>query len=120
MSAMRSAFRPALRATASSRVATQSARTQGWKYAARRGLATEASSAGKGPNYALYGLIGAGALGAGYYFTQSAGSDDPTKVKNAASPKKVDYQAVYNAIAEVLEAEDYDDGSYGPVLVRLA
>ncbi|CAO1639025.1 unnamed protein product [Sympodiomycopsis kandeliae] len=34
---------------------------------------------------------------------------------------KSDYQAVYNAIAEKLEKDpSYDDGSYGPVLVRLA
>lgn len=31
-----------------------------------------------------------------------------------------DYQEVYNAIAERLEKENYDDGSFGPVLVRLA
>jgi len=36
--------------------------------------------------------------------------------------KPGDYQAVYNVIAEKLEegAEDYDDGSFGPVIVRLA
>ena len=33
---------------------------------------------------------------------------------------KPDYEAVRKAIAGVLENEDYDDGSYGPVLVRLA
>jgi len=34
---------------------------------------------------------------------------------------KEDYQKVYNAIADKLEANpEYDDGSYGPVLVRLA
>jgi cytochrome c peroxidase len=32
---------------------------------------------------------------------------------------RLDYQKVYNTIAQKLEA-DYDDGSYGPVLVRLA
>ncbi|KAH8921217.1 class II peroxidase [Atractiella rhizophila] len=32
----------------------------------------------------------------------------------------IDYQEVYNAIAEILESESYDDGSYGPVLLRLA
>ena len=32
----------------------------------------------------------------------------------------MDYQAVYNAIAEKLDSADYDDGSYGPILVRLA
>lgn len=37
------------------------------------------------------------------------------------TPKKEDYQEVYNAIAKLLEEkDDYDDGSYGPVIVRLA
>ena len=35
-------------------------------------------------------------------------------------PTKTDYQQVYNDIAEMLESPDYDDGSYGPVLIRLA
>jgi cytochrome c peroxidase len=37
------------------------------------------------------------------------------------TPKFEDYQKVYNEIAARLEEkDDYDDGSYGPVLVRLA
>lgn len=37
------------------------------------------------------------------------------------TPKKEDYQQVYNGIAKLLEEkDDYDDGSYGPVIVRLA
>ncbi|KAI0798538.1 cytochrome c peroxidase [Irpex lacteus] len=36
-------------------------------------------------------------------------------------PSKEDYLKVYKRIAEVIDsADDYDDGSYGPVLVRLA
>ncbi|TFL04565.1 heme peroxidase [Pterulicium gracile] len=36
-------------------------------------------------------------------------------------PSKEDYQKVYNTIAEIMDdAGDYDDGSYGPVLLRLA
>jgi len=39
----------------------------------------------------------------------------------SALAKSVDYTAVRKAIADVLERdENYDDGSYGPVLVRLA
>jgi cytochrome c peroxidase len=36
--------------------------------------------------------------------------------------KPGDYQAVYDAIAAALEegADNYDDGSFGPVIVRLA
>jgi cytochrome c peroxidase len=34
--------------------------------------------------------------------------------------KPLDYQQVYDAIASKLNDNDYDDGSYGPLLVRLA
>lgn len=37
--------------------------------------------------------------------------DEPIPANAPAGPKKVDYQAVYNDIAELLDAEDYDDGS---------
>ena len=41
--------------------------------------------------------------------------------KGVVIPKKEDYQQVYNEIAKLLEEkDDYDDGSYGPVIVRLA
>ena len=37
------------------------------------------------------------------------------------TPQKSDYQQVYNHIAKLLEERDeYDDGSYGPVILRLA
>lgn len=64
------------------------------------------------------------------------GKDGANKLKGSGSGKngvvggagytglaasKDDYQKVYNAIADKLEANpEYDDGSYGPVLVRLA
>ncbi|KAL1920412.1 uncharacterized protein VTP21DRAFT_789 [Calcarisporiella thermophila] len=74
------------------------------------------------------GLIGAGA---GYYFySQQQGVTTPSGAKDNFKPsqgprsgedsKKVDYNAVYKAIADILENDEYDDGSYGPVLVRLA
>ncbi|KAI9262933.1 heme peroxidase [Helicostylum pulchrum] len=38
-----------------------------------------------------------------------------------SNSKNIDYQQVYNDIAELLDSNpDYDDGSYGPVLLRLA
>jgi cytochrome c peroxidase len=41
--------------------------------------------------------------------------------KGPFQPTFEDYQKVYKEIAERLEEkDDYDDGSYGPVLVRLA
>jgi len=39
---------------------------------------------------------------------------------STSTSTSVDYGAVRKAIAELLDAESYDDGSYGPVLVRLA
>lgn len=64
----------------------------------------------------IYAAGAAVAAGAGYYlFTQGSAS---TKVLN---PTREDYQKVYNEIASRLEEkDDYDDGSFGPVLVRLA
>ncbi|GAA5914431.1 peroxidase [Sporobolomyces salmoneus] len=110
------------------RLASRTAFASSARHSSRRYLATSpgsaSSSSGGGSNNAfLYGLLGAGALGGGaYYFTQRnpTADEDPRTVHDAASPKEVDYQKVYNAIADVLEEEGYDDGSYGPVLVRLA
>ncbi len=71
------------------------------------------------------GIGGLAAAGAGAYFYMSQdinlkkGSSGETK--GIFTPKKEDYQNVYNAIAKILaEKDDYDDGSYGPVIVRLA
>ncbi|KAG8803001.1 heme peroxidase [Serendipita sp. 405] len=87
-------------------------------------------NASKGSNTGLW--LGLGALiaaGAGYYVYSNPQTAETVlrsgeqSVKSAAgfTPKKDDYQKVYNAIADLLdEAGDYDDGSYGPVLVRLA
>ncbi|KAJ2725782.1 heme peroxidase [Coemansia sp. Benny D115] len=59
--------------------------------------------------------LAAGAL-AGWYFYNTK-SDSAT---DSSDWKKVDYVKVYKEIADLLEDEDYDDGSYGPVFVRLA
>jgi len=43
------------------------------------------------------------------------------KVKVNFVPSKQDYIKVYNKIAHIIdEADEYDDGSYGPVILRLA
>ncbi len=47
------------------------------------------------------------------------GLEEPSIPRRPQEVKK-DYGAVRKAIADVLDAENYDDGSYGPVLVRLA
>lgn len=73
----------------------------------------------------LGGLGLAGLVGGYYVFAQrnSAGEQlDVTDSLKAATQVR-DYQQVYREIVEVMdgeEAESYDDGSFGPVLVRLA
>jgi cytochrome c peroxidase len=74
-------------------------------------------------------LLGAGAFVAvgatGLYFYNQ---QDVHLIKGSAgettgifNPTKEDYQKVYDDIARLLvEKDEYDDGSYGPVLVRLA
>ncbi|KAI9818116.1 MAG: heme peroxidase [Pycnora praestabilis] len=92
----------------------------------RRGYASNATpkAGGSGLVWAA-GLAAAG--GAGYYFYANSGDAtsvvrDNSKVTSGPfTPKKDDYQQVYNEIAKLLEEkDDYDDGSYGPVIVRLA
>ncbi|KDQ55746.1 hypothetical protein JAAARDRAFT_37172 [Jaapia argillacea MUCL 33604] len=81
-------------------------------------------------------LIGGGLLafgGVGYYLystnpdlfkeagTAAKSSVQAAKVATKFTPAQEDYQKVYNKIVQLVEdAGDYDDGSYGPVLVRLA
>lgn len=73
-----------------------------------------------GGNGPLLLLALAAAAGGGYYYYTNSPSLGGT-VKSAANATKEDYQKVYDAIAKKLEDEDdYEDGSYGPLLVRLA
>lgn len=69
-----------------------------------------ASSSSKGSSALLWGAVAA-AVGGGAYYYLSTGKEHPGAVKNPASPQKLDYQEVYNEVAKLLEAEDYDDGS---------
>jgi cytochrome c peroxidase len=76
---------------------------RGTNHAFKRFQSTETKSGGSGLLWvALGGLTAAG----GYYYYEEQ--------------KPVDYQKIYNTVAEKLENVDYDDGSFGPVLVRLA
>ncbi|KAK4520819.1 uncharacterized protein ATC70_006699 [Mucor velutinosus] len=53
--------------------------------------------------------------------TRKEPTNKPDDSKKTAPEKNINYQQVYNDIAELLDSnEDYDDGSYGPVLLRLA
>lgn len=91
----------------------------------RRGYASGPESSRSYRNLFLGagGIAAAGA--AGFYFYNQK---DIHLVKGSAGettglfkPTKNDYQKVYDHIASLLvEKDEYDDGSYGPVLVRLA
>jgi cytochrome c peroxidase len=96
---------------------------QTFRQQSRRGYASQPSSSGSSTLLWVGALAAAG--GAGYYFyTRSNGSllsGSASETKGVFTPKYEDYQKVYNEIAARLEEnDDYDDGSYGPVLVRLA
>lgn len=77
----------------------------------------------------FFGVAGAGLVAGGAYYvysqTNTAGEslNLTDSLKAAAAGGVVDYQAVYADIVHAMEGEDsesYDDGSFGPVLVRLA
>lgn len=99
---------------------------QTFQSSSRRGYADSAAS--KSSRAGLYWGVGLAAVGgAGAYFFLNNGG--VTQIQEGSSgetrgvftPSKEDYQKVYNAIAKALEEKDeYDDGSYGPVVVRLA
>lgn len=91
----------------------------------RRGYASGSDS----PRSSINTLLGAGVIAAAgatgfYYYNKQdvhmlKGSAGETK--GIFKPTKEDYQKVYDEIAALLvEKDEYDDGSYGPVLVRLA
>ncbi|KAK5628058.1 hypothetical protein RRF57_003773 [Xylaria bambusicola] len=105
--------RAALRSSARQTFATSS--RQAFRQGGRRFYSSEPSK-NSSASPLLYVAGAAVAAGAGYYlYNQGFVS---TKVLN---PTEADYQKVYNEIAARLEEkDDYDDGSYGPVLVRLA
>jgi cytochrome c peroxidase len=109
---------PFLRATPRECLPAQALRQQ-----SRRGYSSEASSGGSdGGSGAWVWLLGAAAIGGGGYYAYSQGLFDGAGASaKPFAPNFEDYQAVYNAVAKKLVDEtDYDDGSYGPVLLRLA
>ena len=59
--------------------------------------------------FAAGGIGAAAALGASF-----------TAVTAFAAEAKVDYKQVSQAVKKILDEDNYDDGSIGPVLVRLA
>ena len=109
---------------------------QTFQSSSRRGYATRPPP--QGPSFLTlvgFGTLFATTIGGGFYLKSLVEANAPTsrpstkqssaagesKVPTPFVPKKEDYQQVYNEIARRLdEKDDYDDGSYGPVIVRLA
>ncbi|KAG9320295.1 hypothetical protein KVV02_008061 [Mortierella alpina] len=117
-------------ASVARRAALVSSASTSSRFAATRAYSAQPnrSSGGGTGSTLLIAALAAGAGAAGYhYYVQNEGSTLPkvasAKSAGAASSKAtepLDYQKVYNAIAELLEDDNYDDGSYGPVFLRLA
>jgi cytochrome c peroxidase len=123
--ALRSAA-PAFRSTAT-RSARFAAPAQNAFQQSRRGYATgneEPADKYEGnPTGMFWGagalLVGAAGWGLYTYKPEMLGLEG--RAKAPFVPRFEDYQQVYDKIAKLLEEHDnYDDGSYGPVLLRLA
>ncbi|PLW16433.1 hypothetical protein PCANC_18957 [Puccinia coronata f. sp. avenae] len=83
---------------------------------------SSSSSAPPPPKSSKAPLLAGLGVGLAYYFYAL---DSDSDVQNRyATPEsantRLDFQAVYNDIARILENSNYDDGSWAPVLVRLA
>lgn len=86
----------------------------------RRHYSSEAPQQ-KGSSAFKYLAGAAAAGGLGYYFYTAGANPSPASTPKVVNPTKTDYQKVYDEIASRLEEkDDYDDGSFGPVLLRLA
>lgn len=106
-------------ARAATRVSTRNAFNVAPRQAFRQGRHYSSETAQKSSSTWMW-LTGAAAAagGAGFYFYNQSSAPATPKV---FTPTKEDYQKVYDEIAARLEEkDDYDDGSYGPVLLRLA
>ena len=112
---MSSFARTLLRST--TRAARPQAAVAPLRASARRGYS---SAPPKSSNAGLYLGLTTAALGGGAYYLYSTDQIEKftgLKLSGAGPmvPGKEDYQKVYNTIADILENNDYDDGSYGPV-----
>ncbi len=99
-------------------MSTQAFRRKAFQPSVIRNYASGAGDKSGGSKFGLFAaLAGAAGAGGGYYVWSTQNSDGGSK----GVRKQEDYQKVYNAIAQILEENpQYDDGSYGPVLLRLA
>lgn len=95
------------------------------KQTRRRGYASGGSTSGGSSKIVI--PLGLGLIGAAGYYAYSndllasafGAQASGLKTGGVVTPTKDDFQKVYNDVAELLENNDYDDGSYGPVVVRL-
>ncbi|KAF9950846.1 heme peroxidase [Mortierella alpina] len=112
------------------RAALVSSASTSSRFAATRAYSAQpnrSSGGGAGSTLVIAALAAAAGAGGYHYYVQNEGSTLP-KIASAKSAgagaskatEPLDYQKVYNAIAELLEDDNYDDGSYGPVFLRLA
>ncbi|KAF2718613.1 class II peroxidase [Polychaeton citri CBS 116435] len=113
-------FTRALRAGAPAKPAARFALPRQAFQQARRGYSSEApkpAPAG-GNNTLIYGGVAALLLGGGAYYALNG--DKKVAEAKVFTPTAADYQTVYAAISKkLIDEDDYDDGSYGPVLLRL-
>ncbi|KXT13512.1 hypothetical protein AC579_4163 [Pseudocercospora musae] len=104
----------AFRTTASRRPA------QLFQQQARRGYSSSTSSSSSSTTWIWGAAAGGIALGAGGYLAFREKGSSETKTQTASTPSKEDYQNVYDAIAQrLIDEDDYDNDSYGPVVLRL-
>lgn len=102
---------------AATRTATRTTIANTSRTTYRRAYSSQPPKSSSSPWLLLTGAAAAGGLG--FYFLNGSGAS----AANAKPfvPTKEDYQKIYNEVAARLEEkDDYDDGSFGPVLVRLA
>lgn len=93
----------------------------------RRFNSTKSSSSSGSGNGTVIAACGALVMAAaGYWALRKSDSKPASAIASALptsfSPSRKDYDAVYKAIKDLLEGDEsseYEDGSYGPVILRL-
>lgn len=86
----------------------------------RRSYSSEQPRPSSSSTWVYASAAGAAALSIGGYFLLTTRSASDSKESTIFTPSATDYQNVYDAIAaKLIDDSDYDDGSYGPVLLRL-
>lgn len=94
------------------------------RYSGHRFYSSSSSSPEPAKSSSTFAWLAGAAVvggGAGLYVYSQGDAKAAAAPKTLANPTKEDFQKVYNEIALRLdEKDDYDDGSYGPVLLRLA